>query len=399
MRQEGNFMAVYKQKDSNNWWFKFTWNGKLIRESTKQCNKRVAEQMEAARKTGLAKGEVGIRDRPPIPSLKEFAGGKFLPYVRSHNASKPRTVAFYENSTKHLVGFSKMAKMRLDEIKLDVVAEFVAHRQLAKVQVSTINRDLATLRRMFSVALESLEFVPPKIKLRPGENRRERILTDDEEAAYLEAAARIGHDIELAYAKALTGIRATLRGEAPMKLDAYLLRDVATILIDAGLRPEECFRLRWVDNIREGCVYVLTGKTDAARRKIPLTYRALAILEMRRGVSDSPWVFPAPTKSGHIETSTLKKQHAAAIKTSKLTPFVLYTFRHTCITRWARKKKLFAVKMLAGHAELSTTSRYVHFDDEDMADTIDLQVSGGHSSRHSDPKYDTSNPGDFTVTN
>ena len=58
-------MAVYKQKDSANWWFKFTWNGKLIRESTKQDNKRVAEQMEAARKTGLAKGEVGIRDQKP----------------------------------------------------------------------------------------------------------------------------------------------------------------------------------------------------------------------------------------------------------------------------------------------------------------------------------------------
>lgn len=26
---------VYKQKGSENWWYKFTWNGKQIRESTK----------------------------------------------------------------------------------------------------------------------------------------------------------------------------------------------------------------------------------------------------------------------------------------------------------------------------------------------------------------------------
>ena len=59
---------VYKQAKSKYWWIKFTWNGDQIRESTKQTNKRVAEQMEAARRTALAKGEVGIRDKRPIPT-------------------------------------------------------------------------------------------------------------------------------------------------------------------------------------------------------------------------------------------------------------------------------------------------------------------------------------------
>jgi len=35
-------MAVYKQKGSNRWWYKFNWNGEAIRKSTKQTNKRVA---------------------------------------------------------------------------------------------------------------------------------------------------------------------------------------------------------------------------------------------------------------------------------------------------------------------------------------------------------------------
>ena len=42
---------VYKQKTSNNWWYKFVWNGDLIRESTKQASKRVAEQIESAHRT------------------------------------------------------------------------------------------------------------------------------------------------------------------------------------------------------------------------------------------------------------------------------------------------------------------------------------------------------------
>ena len=53
-------MAVFKR--GKIWWYKFNWNGEPIRESTKQSNKRVAEQMEAAHRTSLAKGEVGIRD-------------------------------------------------------------------------------------------------------------------------------------------------------------------------------------------------------------------------------------------------------------------------------------------------------------------------------------------------
>ena len=34
-------MAVYKR--GNVWWYKFTWNGEAIRESSKQSNKRIAE--------------------------------------------------------------------------------------------------------------------------------------------------------------------------------------------------------------------------------------------------------------------------------------------------------------------------------------------------------------------
>jgi hypothetical protein len=47
-------MAVYKR--GKIWWYKFVWNGAQIRHSTKQTNKRVAEQMEAAHRTSLAKG-------------------------------------------------------------------------------------------------------------------------------------------------------------------------------------------------------------------------------------------------------------------------------------------------------------------------------------------------------
>ena len=109
-------MAVYKQKGSKRWWYKFNWNGEPIRESTKQTNKRVAEQMEAAHKAALAKGEVGIRERKVVPTLSEFADKDFLPFIESRFANKPKTLEYYKTGLKRLQAFSSLAKSRLDAI-------------------------------------------------------------------------------------------------------------------------------------------------------------------------------------------------------------------------------------------------------------------------------------------
>jgi hypothetical protein len=231
-------MGVYKQRKSKNWWYKFTWNGALIRKSTKQTNKRVAEQMEAAHKTALAKGEAGIREKPRVGTLADFADHDFLPFVRSTSKDKPNTVRFYENSVANLKAYAKLAKLQLDEITSDVVGSFIAHRQAKRqerrkdkpLETSTINRDLATLRRMLCLAQEwgKVEKLLPKIKLLPGENQRERVLTAQEDTAYLKAANELGVSIEQKYDKALKGVRATVRGKQPIKPDAFQLRDVVT---------------------------------------------------------------------------------------------------------------------------------------------------------------------------
>ena len=90
---------------------------------------------------------------------------------------------------------------------------------------------------------------------------------------------------------------------------------------------------------------------------------------MRRAGA-SEWVFPALTRSGHIEASTLKKRHAAALKASGVTPFVLYTFRHTCITRWAKHMDPFRLHILAGHTDMKTTMKYVHMNDADVLEAM-----------------------------
>jgi hypothetical protein len=54
-------MTIYKR--GGVYWYKFMWQGKLVRESTKQGNDKVARNMESAHRTSLAKGEVGLREK------------------------------------------------------------------------------------------------------------------------------------------------------------------------------------------------------------------------------------------------------------------------------------------------------------------------------------------------
>jgi hypothetical protein len=94
------------------------------------------------------------------------------------------------------------------------------------------------------------------------------------------------------------------------------------------------------DNGRNGTLLVTAGKTIAARRVIPMTQRVRFVLETRWGHAQKPafgWVWSAPTRKGHVDHSSLKKQHARAFAnanketkgTQKLPAWVLYAFRHT----------------------------------------------------------------------
>ncbi len=347
-------MAVYKRGDV--WWYKFMWRGELIRESTKQGNKRIACQIEDARKTQLAKAEVGIKDRVPAPTLAAYAEKSFLPHVQANNCEKQKTVDFYRNSARNLLAFDRLANARLDEIDLPTIDAFIARRRAAKLQVSTINRELATLRRMLRLVPDlrpDLLFAQPRIRLLKGENRRERILSFGEEERYLAAAP-------------------------PM------LRNIATIILDCGFRPEEIHKLEW-SFIRNGNIQNYKGKTPQARRSVPATDRVMKIFDAKFLSADREWVFPAKTKSGHAEQSSIKKQHAAALKASKVEPFVIYSLRHTCLTRWAEKgMNPYELMRRAGHADFATTMRYVHMANptgEGRA-VEEQEVQGGHKTGH-----------------
>ena len=341
-------MAIFKR--GRVYWYHFIFAGTHVQESTKQGNPRVARQMEAAHRTALAKGEVGIREKKPIPTLAEFIRDRFEPWAKANfEHSSPKTWRdWYRAQMRALVAYSPLSNCKLDEITGEHAADYAAHRQAQSLQVSSINSGLRVMRRMLHLAVE-WGVIPraPKIKLLRGEKHRERVITRLEEAKYLAAAPEP-------------------------------LASLATVLVDSGMRPEECFRLRWEAitwvNGRHGSMLVTHGKTAAARRMLPMTPRVRSILESHWECAGKPaegWIWPTATASGHVEPSTLKKQHLRTFKTlaeqaarnneQPVRPFVLYSLRHTFLTRLGESGcNVWALARVAGHSAITMSARYVH---------------------------------------
>jgi integrase len=349
-------MSIFKR--GRVYWYKFMWNGEMVRESTRQSNQNIARRMEGAHRTSLAKGEVGIRDKKPVMTLGQFCRRRFAPWSESSSSLKTWR-DFYRVGLMAIEGYSPLANLALDKITSERVADFASHRQAQGKKVATVNASLRILRRVLRVAEEwgELEKVP-KVKMLSGESHRERVITAAEEARYLASANP-------------------------------LLSEITTVLVDTGLRPEECYRLFWDSitwvNGRNGTLLVTHGKTKAARRVLPMTPRVRHTLETRWEACGRPldgYVWPAPTQSGHIEPSSLKKQHSNALRLSKVRPFVLYSLRHTFLTRLGQSGcDVWTLARVAGHSSIAISARYVHPSEDAVLEA--MERLGGHNFGHS----------------
>jgi hypothetical protein len=244
-------MSIYKR--GKVYWYKFMWNGEMVRESTKQGNDRKARQIEAAHKTRLAKqqdareearlrlkctdvllcdecekwfnaedamreaahvvcsgscGTAWTKRHTRIPTLATFLERDFLPYVQAHFSAKPKTADYYAYGVA-LLSEAGMGEMRLDEITSQHAAGFIAKQ--SRLSASTMNCGLRTLRRALNLADEWGKIDrAPKLALAKGERQRDRIVTEPEFLAYRE-------------------------------LCRQPWRDVVTVLYGTGMRPGEAY--------------------------------------------------------------------------------------------------------------------------------------------------------------
>jgi integrase len=352
-------MAVYKR--GNFYWYRFVWRGQLIAESTKQTNKTVAENQERAHRLRLSNGELGIREKKPVLTLSEYFREKILPWAETQFHEKPKSLKWYRDNAKVLLRFEPLKGTRLDEIGKTVVDEFKAWRSRQGVGVHTVNSSLRVLRAVLHRAtLERLRdpLVKGEITVLAGAKAREHVVSREEVKKYLAACTEP-------------------------------LRSIASILVDTGLRPEECFRLKWecITFTKDGGrIFNEHGKSKAARRHVSMTKRVRGILFQRWSAAGEPqdgWVFPAQKASaGHVVPNTVYQPHLDGIKASGVRPFVLYSLRHTFLTRLGETGcSPWILAQIAGHSNINMSKTYVHPHDDEAAAAIKRLESSETNSK------------------
>jgi integrase len=217
------------------------------------------------------------------------------------------------------------------------------HRRIQKRSAVTINHDLKLLRKMFAWAIRERMLVATPfrvagenvIRLDPESPREERLTDPERERKLFNAASP--H-----------------------------LRGVITAMLETCCRPGEILSLQWQDvdlAVRELTIRAEKAKTRRARR-LPISSRLLAVLEMRRldpsGEPFPPGAYVFGNRLGE-RVKSIRTAWENAREVAGLDGFQLRDLRHEAASRFEEAGVLTTdVSKFLGHRNLSTTTRYLN---------------------------------------
>ena len=292
----------------------------------------------------------GQLDRLAI-EVKKFreAADEFLKWAEGEHKDHPNTARRLKTSFASLNRF--FGNDLVHSITPNSVEKYKTWRRLeCKVQEVTIRHDLHALSPFFKYAVNAnwcRSNPVESVGIPSGEDAvRDHVVTAEEEKAYFAAASS---NFELIDQKG----KKEKHGPFPS------LHDVARIILDQGMRPEEVMSLRMEHvDFERGTLKVVEGKSKAARRTLVMTPAVKSILAKRALGRVRGWIFEGKKPGQHL--TKLNNSHDAVLRKIG-SEFVLYEFRHTFATRFGEAVgDPIALAAILGHANLKTVMKYCH---------------------------------------
>ncbi|MDQ7048950.1 MAG: site-specific integrase [Enterobacterales bacterium] len=237
---------------------------------------------------------------------------------------------------------------------------FVVGRKKEKRAMQTIKHSIIQLRSMIEyvgkMGYNIPEITYPVLKV---ENSRIRSLSKDEEV-------RLFKELEPTnpkYYKQLT----------PKTEKTYLLDqrqdnfDLVTLLIDLGCRYSEASEMKSEQvNLRDKTINLKRTKTNN-ESILMMSDRVFNVLKRRYETKkNDTWVFTDKTGLKPRRHSTIAIRNA--LKNAGVSDFKVHDFRHTFASRMVRNgMTLQETAQLLGHSNISTTMRYAHLENQQVA--------------------------------
>lgn len=134
------------------------------------------------------------------------------------------------------------------------------------------------------------------------------------------------------------------------------------LLLHTGARSEEIRAARW-SQIRGNVLIRDHHKGGEDTKEILLTDEAVEIIKGLPRLRGCPWLFPAESKAGHI--MNIESAWDDVCKRAGVPRYRPHDLRHSFASAFIRAGgSLAALQKLMGHADIQTTMRYVHVEQE-----------------------------------
>ena len=241
-------------------------------------------------------------------------------YLLARPNLSAKSVKDYRGSiTKYL---KEWLTLKLGDITADMVqkrhVEMKDHRALA-------NSVMRALRAIYYHAIESRPELKNPVKLRKqwyDVPRRERLVRADDLKKFYDAVAKLPNPVA---------------------------RDYLLLILFTGLRRSEAASLTWADVDFAARIIRVKASATKARRKLdlPMSSFVLALLEARRKIGDTHWIFPADSDSGRISEP---KYPLELVKAETGIEISVHDLRRTFITAAENTNmSAYALKALVNH--------------------------------------------------
>jgi integrase len=331
------------------WWVRYWHRGTCVRESSQSTDRRVAQRLLQTRRrtAGTAQFIAPKTEQLPFSVLTDL-------YLADQRANRRRSLDHAERYVRNL--FAAFGEDRALDVTADRIEAYRDQRRADGLQPSSVNRELAALRRMFKLAVRKgkLPAAPHIELLDESENVREGFLEPPE----FEAVC--------AY------------------LPGYL-HDAARFAYLTGWRIGAIRALEWRDvDLRARTLLLRAAHAKNKRAKVlPLRGALLELIERRVAARDlaCPFVFPGAA-GGRL--GDVRKAWKRACVTAGVRGIVFHDLRRSGARNAVRAGVPEQVVMeLGGWRTRAMFARYNVTSERDLGEAIE-RVSGYLAERTAD---------------
>jgi integrase len=349
---------LYKKEGSRFWWYSFTFKGRRVQKSSGVENRKDAQDIEAAHRTNLARGEVGI-DEKPEPERKTI--GQLLDALE--NDFKARRKDNPKNLNLIAVVREDLAGNWADALTTAAVTEYVKNlrkppkkkqkgRRSKSLADSTIKHRLQILASAYELENAAREEAKLDPLLVP---RFPKLSSDNARSGFLNRAP---FDV--------------LYSHLPEDLKDFCLFAYLT-----GWRKSAIASLEWSD-LRDGNVY-LRGVLSKNKKPyyVPVLGELIPLIERRRQarsaeVNGTTVVSNLVFHRGGGRISEFRKSWASACEKAACEGLLFHDLRRSAARQLIRSGTSKDVaKMVGGWKTDSMFSRYNVTGDEDLRDAME----------------------------